>query len=85
MLQEAAASGQLSRASVALTVDRIRVSSGQKQLYGSQIKNDANGKPAGFWAIEDEINVNKRRAEVGLPPLETYAHQWGFDYKPIGN
>lgn len=85
MLQQAAANGQLSKASVALTVDRIRVNKGQKQLYGSQVKNDANGKPAGFWAIEDEANVNKRRAEVGLPPLETYAKYYGFEYKLPSN
>ncbi len=81
MMQEAAATGQLSKASVALTVDRIRVRKGQKQLYGSQVHNDASGKPAGFEPIEDEANVDKRRAEVGLPPLETYAKHWGFEYK----
>lgn len=81
MMQEAAANGQLSKASVALTIDRIRVRKGQKQLYGSQVHNDASGKPAGFEPIEDEVNVDKRRAEVGLPPLETYAKHWGFEYK----
>lgn len=85
LLQEAAAQGQLAKASVALTVDRIRVNKGQKQLYGSQVKNGDNGKPAGFWAIEDEVNVDKRRAEVGLPPLATYAKYYGFEYKLPGN
>ncbi|SFF39045.1 DUF6624 domain-containing protein [Spirosoma endophyticum] len=85
LLQEAAVQGQLSKASVALTIDRIRVRKGQKQLYGSQVHNDANGQPIGFEPIDDEVNVDKRRAEVGLPPLATYAKHWGFDYKLPNN
>ncbi|AUD05991.1 DUF6624 domain-containing protein [Spirosoma pollinicola] len=85
LLQEAAAQGQLAKASVALTVDRIRVRNGQKQLYGSQVHNDANGQPIGFEPIDDEVNVDKRRAEVGLPPLATYAKHWGFEYKIPSN
>lgn len=85
LLQEAATQGQLAKASVALTIDRIRVRKGQKQLYGSQVHNDASGKPAGFEPIEDEPNVDKRRAEVGLPPLASYAKHWGFNYQLPSN
>jgi hypothetical protein len=85
LLQEAATNGQLSKASVALTIDRIRVRKGQNQLYGSQVHNDASGKPAGFEPIEDEPNVDKRRAEVGLPPLASYAKHWGFNYQLPSN
>ena len=28
----------------------------------------------------DEVNVNKRRASVGLGPLEEYAKYFGVDY-----
>jgi len=31
--------------------------------------------------IEDEPNVNKRRASVGLEPLEDYARHWDIEYK----
>ncbi|RZK27935.1 MAG: hypothetical protein EOO61_22745 [Hymenobacter sp.] len=80
LLQQAAAKGQLAKASVALTVDRIRVRNGQKQLYGSQVHLDASGKAVGFEPIEDEVNVDRRRAEVGLPPWATYAKLYGFAY-----
>jgi hypothetical protein len=35
-----------------------------------------------FHEIEDEANVNKRRAEVGLGPLEEYAERMGVNWKP---
>ncbi|WP_420148952.1 DUF6624 domain-containing protein [Spirosoma sp.] len=82
LLQKAAEQGELSKANVAMLVDRIRVFKSQKQLYGSQVQNGADGKPSGFFPIEDEVNVNKRRAEVGLPPLEDYARHFGFEYVP---
>ena len=32
------------------------------------------------YKIIDEPNVNKRRAEVGLEPLQVYLKQWNIDY-----
>ncbi|GAB3167151.1 DUF6624 domain-containing protein [Telluribacter humicola] len=80
LIQKAAQQGELEKSHLALLVDRIRVFKGQKQLYGSQVKNGPDGKPAGFEPIEDEPNVNKRRAEMGLGPLEDYARYFGFEY-----
>lgn len=84
LMQEAARQGQLSKASVALLEDRIHVRKGEKQLYGSQVHADADGKPDGFHPIEDEANVNKRRVDIGLEPIENYARRFGFEYKPVG-
>lgn len=85
LLQAATDRGDLAKANLALLIDRIRVFKGQKQLYGSQVKNDADGKPNGFHTIEDEANVNKRRAEMGLEPLEEYAKRFGFTYQVLKN
>ncbi|MFD2572878.1 DUF6624 domain-containing protein [Spirosoma soli] len=82
LMQKAADKGDLSKGNIALLVDRIRLRNGLKQLYGSQIHTHSDGKPDGFHPIEDEINVNKRRAEVGLEPIEDYARRFGFEYKP---
>lgn len=54
---------------------------GKKQIYGSQVVFDAQGKPV-FYPIEDEKRGNERRASVGLPPIETYAKHFGIDYHP---
>lgn len=65
--------GVVSGPSYALLLDRILVGDGRPQVYGSQ---------AGFVdgelvldPIEDEVNVDVRRAEVGLPPLAEYVEQ----------
>lgn len=84
ILQRAADEGEMAKANMALLIDRIRVNKGQKQLYGTQVKIDATGQKS-FDAIEDEKNVDKRRAEVGLGSLGEYAKQYGFEYKPSGN
>jgi hypothetical protein len=34
-----------------------------------------------FYPIEDEKNVNMRRANVGMQPIEEYAKYFGIDYK----
>lgn len=85
LMQAAAAQGELPKSNIALLVDRIRVRKGQKQLYGSQVHLGTDGKPAGFEPIEDEADVNKRRAQMALPPLEDYAKQWGFEYALPGH
>lgn len=84
LIQQAANQGEMSKTNMALLIDRIRVYKGQKQLYGTQVNIDSTGQRS-FDPIEDEKNVNKRRAEVGLGLLEDYAKQFGFEYKPTGN
>jgi len=67
-------SGDLDGQSYALLVDRVRVRDGQKQIYGTQAKpiEQWKDKEPSLLPIEDEPNVEQRRAEVGLPPLATY-------------
>jgi hypothetical protein len=65
---------------LALLEDRILTEQGKPQIYGSQVRMDSAGK-ASFFPILDEINVNRRRATVGLGPLEDYAHYFGINYQ----
>lgn len=69
---------------LALLEDRVLIKRGNKQLYGSQIQCDSTGKKCWILPIEDEINVDKRRAEVGLQPLAEYAKFWNIEYKKPG-
>lgn len=66
---------------LALLEDRTRVNKGQKQIYGSQVSFNPLTNKNEFEPIEDAINVNKRRALVGLGPLEEYAKLFGIEYK----
>ncbi|HYG61855.1 MAG TPA: DUF6624 domain-containing protein [Thermoanaerobaculia bacterium] len=80
LMKEAAEKGDLSKALVALTVDRQLVYHGKPQIYGSQFKAE-NGQ----WVpetLEDPANVDQRRAEVGLGPLEEYARNLRQAYGP---
>ena len=47
------------------------VGEGKPQVYGTQVK-EWKGKEPVLQPIEDEANVDKRRAEVGLFPLSEY-------------
>jgi hypothetical protein len=54
-------------ADVAVLEDKVRLQSGRKQLYGSQIRTvDGKLVPA---PIEDSAHVDMRREAAGLPPL----------------
>ena len=52
-------------------IDKIRINAGQKQLYGTQFKATKDGSIESL-PIEDEENVNKRRAELGMKTIEEY-------------
>lgn len=52
---------------VAYLTDRLRIKEEKPPLYGTQTTY-TDGKPVPYL-IEDEANVDKRRAELGLPAL----------------
>ena len=72
-LMKEAPKGEVEPADVAFLTDRLLIADKKKQLYGTQLVGE-NGvfKPQ---PIEDEANVDKRRAEVGLGPLKEYLKQ----------
>lgn len=80
-LRKAVQEGNAKPQQLAMLEDRTRVNKGQKQIYGSQVSFNPLTNKNEFEPIEDEINVNKRRALVGLGTLEEYAKQFGIDYK----
>jgi hypothetical protein len=54
-----------------LLTDRVRINTGEKQIYGTQVIYNSLGQ-AYPKSLADSVNVNKRRAEVGLEPIEEY-------------
>jgi hypothetical protein len=81
MVEQAVKDGELHPSSFALLVDRVRVRTGQPQLYGSQLHQDEKSGATVFFPIEDEANVDARRTTMGLEPLADYARRFGLDYK----
>jgi len=78
MMKEAVKNGKARPDDLALLTDRIEMRNNRPQIYGSQVTMK-DGKHV-FYEIIDEANVNKRRAEVGLQPLEEYAKLFGIQY-----
>lgn len=67
----------------ALMVDRINLKEGKNQIYGSQYTYDTINKKFYIDSVEDIKNLNRRRKEVGLQPIEEYLKSlntmYGFD------
>lgn len=80
MMREAAAKGNANPGSLALLEDRVALRQGKKQIYGSQVSRDPETGEHYVLPLEDPDNVDKRRAEVGLPPLSTYVSHWGMEW-----
>jgi hypothetical protein len=61
---------EVSPSNLAYLTDRVLLAEGKKQRYGTQlIRVDGKLKPR---PLEDEANVDRLRAEVGLPSLAEY-------------
>ncbi len=58
--------------------DRILMYKKMNQIYGSQAIWDKSISKMKIYPIEDLENVNKRREEIGLEPIEEYAKKNGY-------
>ena len=63
--------GKLTSWNYALLQDRVLVRGGKPQLYGMSVNHWERKEPV-LDPIQDEVNVDKRRARIGLPPLREY-------------
>lgn len=79
LARKAATDGELAGDLLAMLEDRILMSEGKKQIYGTQLRPNGKGGVE-FYPIEDEEHVDQRRRRVGLPPIAEYAKQWGLVY-----
>lgn len=58
-----------------LLVDRVRLNTGQKQVFGTQLAYSKETGQAYPRNLEDSLNVNKRRISIGLEPIEEYLNR----------
>ncbi len=82
IMREAAAKGEASNNHLAMMEDRVRMNKGLPQLYGSQLQMNPETKQWELYKIEDEANVDKRRAAMGLGPIKDYLKSMGVEYTP---
>ena len=76
MMRDAVKSGKAKRSSLALLEDRVALKQGRKQVYGSQISWNMKTNTYYVLPLADPDAVDKRRAEMGLPPLQIYLSNW---------
>jgi VWFA-related protein len=67
---EAVKKGEISKASFAAYIDRLRISAGLKQIFGTQATILNNFLV--LFPITDETHVDDRRKQFELPPLKEY-------------
>ncbi|HEX6746213.1 MAG TPA: DUF6624 domain-containing protein [Longimicrobium sp.] len=82
LVRQAVERHELGADMLAMLEDRVRMRRGEKQLYGTQLRRDPATGRAQLWPVEDEANVDRRRAAVGLPPLAMYLSNFGIQYTP---
>lgn len=80
LLQKSVEMGESKPSQLALMQDRILMRQDKKQIYGSQVIFNKTTGAQEFHPIEDEKNVNIRRAKMGMQPLEEYAKFFGINY-----
>lgn len=61
--------------------DRIATDKGELQIYGGQMKWYPKTKTFNVWPIYDPVNIDKRRAEIGLIPIaEHLKNRFDFEW-----
>jgi hypothetical protein len=58
----------------------VALRKGGKQIYGSQIGTYPKTGEYYLLPLSDPDNVDKRRSEVGLGPLQEYLSRWNMTW-----
>src|SRR5689334_11196348 len=80
LLEQAVNQKEADKISLAYLTDRIRMSDGKPQLYGTQGQTNPDGSIIPF-PIEDEEHVDERREAIGLEPVAEYFKNMNESYK----
>ncbi len=78
LLKMAANEGEISWSTLATFIDRLKVTEGMEQIFGTQVLRDNETGTYEFYPIHDVENVNQRRAEAELSPIEIEARRWNI-------
>lgn len=80
LLREAVRRGELAPSSLALFEDRIAVSEGRPQRYGTQILQHNDGT---YYVapLENRDSLDAWRSRADLAPMETYVRRWNIEWK----
>jgi hypothetical protein len=83
LIKDAVAQKEARRSDLAMLEDRILTREGKKQVYGTQLRLNQTTQRMELYPLDDEVNVDSRRAAAGLEPLAEYLKRaFGIDYAP---
>ena len=81
MMRQAVKDNKLHPRLLARAEDRIATDKGEMQIYGGQMKYYPETKTFNVWPVYDPVNIDKRRAEIGLGPIaEHLKNRFDFDW-----
>lgn len=80
-MKQAVMDGKLEARWLVRAEDRIATDKGELQIYGGQMKYYPETKSFNVWPVLDPVNIDKRRAEIGLIPIaEHLKNRFDFDW-----
>lgn len=80
MMREANKKDEFESGSLALLEDRVANRNGKLQIYGSQIGFDDSTNLYYLLPVEDPDNLDKRRSEMNLGPINEYVSMWDINW-----
>jgi len=80
MMRQAVKEKQLEPRFLVRAEDRIATERGDLQIYGGQMKYYPETKSFNVWPVYDPVNIDKRRAEIGLEPIAEFLKN-RFDFE----
>lgn len=80
MMRQAVQENKLEARFLVRTEDRIATEKGELQIYGGQMKYYPKTKSFNVWPVYDPINIDKRRAKIGLEPIAGFLKS-RFDFE----
>ena len=81
MMRQAVKENKLEPQLLVRAEDRIATERGDLQIYGGQMKYYPETKSFNVWPVYDPVNIDKRRAEIGLGPIaEHLKNRFNFEW-----
>jgi len=80
MMQKAVLDKKLEARYLVRAEDRIATDNGELQIYGGQMKYYPKTKSFNLWPVYDPVNIDKRRAKIGLGPIAEFLEN-RFDFE----
>ena len=84
LMQQAVMDEQLNPQLLVRAEDRLATDRGEPQIYGGQMKYYPETKSFNVWPVYDPVNIDKRRAAIGLGPIgdhlkDRFDFQWNLE------